>query len=188
MDNYGYNYPKYSQNYQTATDSIQDMEQRYINNNISNSYQFYDIKTYERDKYTQKNYENRIYPKTMIYRKELNLRNIENEEDFSVYYSQNIEKTIQKVPKDTIKIPRDSKKNKQYYTEIKAYPNNNYNYNNITTINNNNYNKINSINIIFDANNIYNNNDNKNYILISEGNKIKIYKWKNEENNKLYQN
>jgi len=36
--------------------------------------------------------------------------------------------------------------------------------------------------------NIYNNNDNKSYILISEGNKIKIYKWKNEENNKLYQN
>ena len=172
MDNYGYDYPKYSQNYQMATDSIQDMEQRYINNNISNSYQFYDIKTYERDKYSQKNYENRIYPKTMIYRKELNLINIENEEDFSVYYSQNIEKTIQKVPKDTIKIPRDSKKNKQYYTEIKAYPNNNYNYNNITTINNNNYNKINSINIIFDANNIYNNNDNKNYIKYNNFNDI----------------
>jgi len=36
--------------------------------------------------------------------------------------------------------------------------------------------------------NIYNNNDNNSYILISEGNKVKIYKWKNEENNKLYQN
>ena len=34
--------------------------------------------------------------------------------------------------------------------------------------------------------NIYNNNNS--YILISEGNKVKIYKWKNIENNRLYQN
>lgn len=165
MDNYSYHYQKYPENYQLFTNSIPDFQQEnYINNTITNPYQFYAINTYDREKLIQKDYDNRIYPQALFYRNDINLLSIENEEDFGVSYSKDINKNIiQKAPKDAYKIPKDNVKNKTFYKNIDnnsiIKSDNNNNYNNITTINNNNYNKINSINIIFDANNIYNNNE-----------------------------
>ena len=194
MDNYSYHYQKYPENYQLFTNSIEDIQQNnYINNTISNPYQFYAINSYDREKLIQKDYDNRIYPQTLFYRNDINLLNIENEEYFSERYSKGINKNIiQKAPKDAYKIPKDNIKNKTFYNNkdnnsiSKSDNNSNYNnnYNNITTINNNNYNKINSINIILDPNNIYNNE----YIKFNNYKEISFmengYNQKIEKNNK----
>jgi len=160
MDNYNYNYSNYTDNYQLTNSATPYIQQNYFNNNISNSYKLYGIRTYGREKLNQIYYSNRNYPQELVYKNDPNSFDIdvEEEEDFGVSYS----KDIQKVPKDTNKIPKDSIK-KQNFDNINnnnnIYPSNqtSNNFNNIMTINNNNYNKINSINIIFDANNIYNN-------------------------------
>ena len=186
MENYGFNYSKYPQNYQLITNSVSDIQQKYINNTMPNPYQFYDIKTYYNEKPIQHNYKAIRYPQTIVYGNELNLLNIQNDEDFYASYSKDINKNIQKVPKDNLKMPKDSSKNNQNYDEINNYTHiqTNNKYNNITTINNNSYNKINSINIIFDANKIYDND----YIKYNNFNEIGLlennyyYKTINNEN------
>ena len=166
MDNFSYNYNDYPENYQYLTNSDQDIQQNYISNDIQKSYPFYQIKTYDREKLGQNVYNNIYYPQTIFYRNDINALNFYDEDYYGVSYSKDIYKNIQniqKVPKDTNRIPQDNIKNKTNYINAHKYSYNDPNkkLNNITTINNNNYNKINSINIIFDANNNYNNDYNK---------------------------
>ena len=185
MENYGFNYSNYPQNYQLIANSVSDIQHNYINNTMPNPYQFYDIKAYYDENSIQHNYKAIRYPQTIVYGNDLNLLNMQNDEDFYANCSKDIKKNIQKAPKDNFKMPKDSTKNKTNYDEINNYAHiqTNNKYNNITTINNNSYNKINSINIIFDANNIYDNDyikyNNFNDIGLLENN---YYKTINNEN------
>ena len=175
MENYNYNYNQFPENYQIIANSIPKIPQQYYPNNLSNSYQFYEIKTYDREKLNQIEYDNMNYPQTLFYRNDFKSLSLDPDEDFGFNYS----KGIQKIPKDSNKIPQDNFKNKQIYDELNQNENlvnKSKNYNSITTINNNNFNKINSINIIFDANNIYNNDciqyNNINFIKSNNNNYI----------------
>ena len=176
MDNFSYNYNEYPENYQFLTNSDQDIHQTYMRNNIPKSFELYQIKTYDRENLVQNIYGNIYYPQTMFYRNDINSLNFYDEEYYNINYSKDIYKNIQKVPKDTNRIPQDNIKNKTNFDNINKYSYNvpNKKINNITTINNNNYNKINSINIIFDSNNNYNNDYSK-YNEINDNNFMENY-------------
>ena len=121
MDSFNYNYNEYPQNYQFLANSEQDIQQNYMNNDIQKSYQYYQIKTFDREQLGQNVYNNIYYPQTIFYRNNINTLNFYEEEDYGVSYSTDIYKNIQKVPKDTSRIPQDNIKNKTNYNNLNKY-------------------------------------------------------------------
>ena len=161
MKKYNHNYQYTQKNYNELTNTIQNYPQNF-NNDFSDSFHLYGVKTYQSKNINQYNNVNKNCP--IIYTKNVNTLNLDLNQEIGIIYSK--DKFLkQKAPKDSNKIPKDNYKNKQ-------------NINNITTINNNSYNKINSINIILDTNNFYNddiikykNYNNSNYIRKSKSKK-----------------
>ena len=162
MDNCNINLNQIQENYQLFANPIPNLYKKTINT-TSSSYQINEIKTKNNQKFNKIYSNNKIYPQ-IIYRKNLNCINLDMDDNLSTKYS----KSINRLPEDANKIPKDNIRNKINFDSYNKYSSlisknninktvNNCNINNITTINNNNFNKINSINIILDGNNIYNN-------------------------------